>query len=63
MEIRDTLKQVGEKYEPEHSDFHLQQAATLEEFNEIQEMLKDKETRKLAVKSLFKILILRLLRY
>lgn len=41
MEIRDSLKQVGEKYEPEDSDFWLKQAKTLEEFHEMEELLKD----------------------
>ena len=50
MEIRNTLKQVGEKYEPEDSDFHLKQAATLKEFHEIEEMSKDKKTKKLVAR-------------
>jgi hypothetical protein len=49
MEIRDTLRQVGEKYEPEDSDFRINQATTQEEFDEMEELLKDEETKKLVV--------------
>ena len=49
MEIRDTLKQVGEKYEPEDSDFRINQATTQEEFDEMEELLRDEETKKLVV--------------
>jgi hypothetical protein len=45
VEIRDTLKQVGEKYEPEDSDFRINQATTQEEFDEMDELLRDEETK------------------
>jgi hypothetical protein len=53
MEIRDSLKQVGKRCEPDNSDFHLEKANTLEELNEIERSLSDEETRKLMVSCFF----------
>ena len=49
MEIRDTLKQGGEKYKPKDCNFRFSQATTLEKFDEMEGLLKDTETRKLVV--------------
>jgi hypothetical protein len=56
MEIRDSLKQVGKRCEPDNSDFHLEKANTLEELTEIERSLSDEETRKLMVSCFLKCL-------
>lgn len=55
MEIRDSLKQVGKRCEPDNLDFHLEKANTLEELTEIERSLSDEETRKLMTSRLSKV--------
>ena len=46
-EIRDGLQQVGKKFEPAESDFHLEQLKTMDEFQEMD--LRDVEKKKIVV--------------
>lgn len=48
-EIRDGLQQVGKKFEPAESDFHLQQLKSMDEFREMEKDLGDLEKKKIAV--------------
>lgn len=51
MEIRDGIQQVGKKYEPAESNFHINQATSLGEIKRLEETLLDEETRKLLVRT------------
>ena len=48
-EIRDGLQQVGKKFEPAESDFHLEQLTTINEFREMEVDLRDEEKKKIWV--------------
>jgi hypothetical protein len=48
-EIRDGLQQVGNKFEPADSDFHLERMGNMEEFWEMEDVLRDEEKRKMVV--------------
>ena len=51
--IRDNIQQVSKKYEPPESDFHIEKADTLEQFNEIMDSLSDEDNRNLLVSKIF----------
>lgn len=57
MEIRDSVKQVGKRCEPAESDFHINQATSVNEIKRLEETLLDEETRKLLVRTLSNSLI------
>ena len=48
-EIRDGLQQVGKKFEPTESDFHLEQLRTIEELRTMEVNLQDEEKKKILV--------------
>ena len=48
-EIKNSVAQVGRRCEPEDSQFHLQQASSLEEFRELEACLEEEEKEKLLV--------------
>ena len=52
-EIRDSLQQVGKRCEPDESDFHLQQATTIEDFEALEEGLNDEDNKRLLVRNLW----------
>ena len=50
-EIRDGLQQVGKKFEPAESDFHLKQLKTMDEFQEMDVDLRDVEKKIVVIKN------------
>jgi len=45
-DISDSVKKIGKKYEPVDSPFHVTRVETLEQLWELEDLLKDDETKR-----------------